>query len=71
MTIPRISLRRFPVRSFVRSYRKTRRGFHSVHRTNRELMAFIVVDGFTIQVRTGTAPIERIVAQAEQMPFYT
>jgi transposase-like protein len=56
-------------RAFQRFY-KTRGGFHSVRSAKRELMLFVVVYVFTIQVSTGIAPIERIVPQANQMPFY-
>lgn len=57
-------------RAFQRFY-KTRGGFHSIISAKRELMLFVVVYVFTIQVSTGIAPIERIVPQAKHMPFYT
>ena len=63
------SIERF-FRAFQRFY-KTRGGFHSVVSAKRELMLFIVVYVFTVQASTGTAPIERIVPQASQIPFYT
>jgi transposase-like protein len=56
-------------RAFQRFY-KTRGGFHSIMSARRELMLFVVVYVFTIQVSTGIAPIERIVPQAKHMPFY-
>jgi hypothetical protein len=56
-------------RAFQRFY-KTRRGFHSVISAKRELMLFVVVYVFTIQVGTGIAAIERIVPQAKHMPLY-
>lgn len=56
-------------RAFQRCY-KTRGGFHSVASAHRELMLFIVVYVFTIQVQSGMAPIERIVPEATHMPFY-
>jgi transposase-like protein len=56
-------------RAFQRFY-KTRGGFHSVRSAQRELMLFVVVYVFTQQTGTGLAPIERIVPQASQMPFY-
>jgi transposase-like protein len=56
-------------RAFQRFY-KTRGGFHSVVSAHRELMLFIGVSVFTIQVETGSAPIERIVPEANTMPFY-
>ena len=36
----------------------------------REVMVFVVGYVFTIQPGTGRAPIEQIVPQARQMPFY-
>ncbi len=33
-------------------------------------MVFVVVYVFTIQPGTGSAPIEQIVPEAKQMPFY-
>jgi len=62
------SIERF-FRAFQRFY-KTRSGFHSVHSAIRETMVFVVVYVFTIQPGTGTAPIETIVPEAKQMPFY-
>jgi transposase-like protein len=56
-------------RAFQRFY-KTRGGFHSIISAKRELMLFVVVYVFTIQVGTGIAPIERIVPQAKHMPLY-
>jgi len=63
------SIERF-FRAFQRFY-KTRGGFHSVRSAKRELMLFVVVYVFTKHTSTGMAPIERIVPQAKQMPFYT
>jgi transposase-like protein len=62
------SIERF-FRAFQRFY-KTRGGFHSVMSAKRELMLFVVVYVFTIQVGTGRAPIEKIVPQAKHMPLY-
>lgn len=62
------SIERF-FRAFQRFY-TTRSGFHSVHSAIRETMVFVVVYVFTIQPGTGTAPIEQIVPEANQMPFY-
>lgn len=56
-------------RAFQRFY-KTRGGFHSLISAKRELMLFIVVYVFTIQVGTGLAPIERIVPAAKHMPLH-
>jgi transposase-like protein len=56
-------------RAFQRFY-KTRGGFHSIISARRELMLFVLVYVFTIQVSTGIAPIERIVPQAKHMPLY-
>jgi len=56
-------------RAFQRFY-KTRGGFHSVISARRELMLFVVVYVFTQQAGSGQAPIEQIVPQAKDMPFY-
>ncbi len=56
-------------RAFQRFY-KTRGGFHSVISAQRELMLFVVVYVFTQQAESGQAPIEQIVPQAKDMPFY-
>lgn len=56
-------------RAFQRFY-QTRGGFHSVLSAKRELMLFLVMYVFTIQVGTGKAPIEHIVPDAPAMPFY-
>jgi transposase-like protein len=56
-------------RAFQRFY-KTRGGFHSIISARRELMLFVVVYVFTIQVSTSIAPLERIVPQAKHMPLY-
>lgn len=56
-------------RAFQRFY-KTRGGFHSVISAQRELMLFVVVYVFTQQADSGQAPIEQIVPQAKDMPFY-
>jgi hypothetical protein len=63
------SIERF-FRAFQRCY-KTRGGFHSVVSAKRELLLFVVGYVFTKQASTGPAPIERIVPQATQIPFYT
>jgi hypothetical protein len=62
------SIERF-FRAFQRVY-KTRGGFHSVVSAQREWMVFVVVYVFTMQANTGTAPIERILPQANQRPVY-
>jgi len=56
-------------RAFQRFY-TTRGGFHSVISAQRELMLFVVVYVFTQQAGSGQAPIEQIVPQAKDMPFY-
>ena len=56
-------------RAFQRFY-KTRGGFHSIISAQRELMLFVVVYVFTQQAESGQAPIEQIVPQAKDMPFY-
>ncbi len=56
-------------RAFQRFY-TTRGGFHSVISAPREFMLFVVVYVFTQQVDSGQAPIEQIVLQAKDMPFY-
>lgn len=56
-------------RAFVRFY-KTRCGFHSPTSAKRQIIFFIVVYLFTIQAESGKAPIERIIADANTMPFY-
>jgi transposase-like protein len=62
------SIERF-FRAFQRFY-KTRGGFHSVMSAQRQLMLFVVGYVFTVSPETGTAPIEQILPQAKQMPFY-
>ena len=62
------SIERF-FRAFQRFY-KTRGGFHSVTSAQRQLMLFVVGYVFTVSPETGTAPIEQILPQATQMPFY-
>jgi transposase-like protein len=56
-------------RAFVRFY-KTRCGFHSVRSAKREIIFFMVVYVFTIQAESGNAPIEKILPEANTMPFY-
>jgi len=56
-------------RAFSRFY-KTRCGFHSVKSAKREIIFFMVVYLFTIQSESGKAPIEKIVPEANTMPFY-
>lgn len=69
-TLPRTTNRieRF-FRAFERFY-TTRNGFQSVRSAKRELMLFVVGYVFTIQPSTGRAPIEQIVPQAKDMPFF-
>lgn len=62
------SIERF-FRAFQRFY-KTRGGFHSVMSAQRQLMLFVVGYVFTVSPETGTAPIEQILPEAKQMPFY-
>jgi transposase-like protein len=62
------SIERF-FRAFQRFY-KTRGGFHSVMSAQRQLMLFVVGYVFTVSSETGQAPIEQILPQATQMPFY-
>jgi transposase-like protein len=62
------SVERF-FRAFQRFY-KTRAGFHSVGSAIRETLVFVVVYVFTVQVSTGTAPIEQVLPEACHMPFY-
>jgi transposase-like protein len=56
-------------RAFTQFY-KTRCGFHSVSSAKREMIFFMVIYLFTIQVESGTAPIESILPEATTMPFY-
>lgn len=56
-------------RAFSRFY-KMRCGFHSVTSAKREIIFFMVVYLFTIQVESGKAPIEKILPEANTMPFY-
>lgn len=56
-------------REFNRFY-KTRCGFHSVKSAKREIIFFLVVYLFTIQPESGKAPIEKIIPEAKDMPFY-
>jgi transposase-like protein len=56
-------------RAFSRFY-KTRGGFHSVISAKREIIFFMVVYLFTIQAESGKAPIEKILPEANTMPFY-
>ena len=62
------SIERF-FRAFQRFY-KTRGGFYSIMSARRELMLFVVGYVFTVQPGTGRAPIEQIVPEVTQMPFY-
>lgn len=62
------SIERF-FRAFQRFY-KTRGGFYSVMSARRELMLFVVAYVCTVQPGTGKAPIEQIVPEMTQMPFY-
>jgi len=56
-------------RAFSQFY-KTRCGFHSVSSAKREIIFFMVIYLFTIQVESGKAPIESILPEATTMPFY-
>lgn len=56
-------------RAFQRFY-KTRGGFHSVISAKRALIFFMVSYLFTKQEKSGKAPIETIIPEAKQMPFY-
>lgn len=56
-------------RAFARFY-KTRGGFHSVASAKREIIFFMVTYLFTIQAESGKAPIEKILPEANTMPFY-
>jgi transposase-like protein len=56
-------------REFHRFY-KTRCGFHSVKSAKREIIFFLVMYLFTIQPESGTAPIEKIIPEANTMPLY-
>jgi len=56
-------------RAFARFY-KTRCGFHSVRSAKREIIFFMVVYLFTIHAESGNAPIEKILPEANTMPFY-
>lgn len=56
-------------RAFNRFY-KIRCGFFSVVSAKRELIFFLVMYLFVRQPETGKAPIETILPQAKEMPFY-
>jgi len=56
-------------RAFARFYRP-RCGFHSVASAKREIICFMVVYLFSIQAESGRAPIEKILPEANMMPFY-
>jgi hypothetical protein len=56
-------------RTFMRFY-KVRCGFHSVESARLELLLFLLVYVFTQRQKDGKAPIEAILPQAAQMPFY-
>jgi len=56
-------------RTFNRFY-KVRCGFHSVRSARLELMLFLLVYVFTQREKDGKAPIEAIMPQAAEMPFY-
>ena len=56
-------------RTFNRFY-KVRCGFHSVRSARLELMLFLLVYVFTQREKDGKAPIEAILPQAAEMPFY-
>lgn len=56
-------------RALTRFY-KMRCGFHSVKTAKREIIFFTEVYLFSIQAESGKAPIERIIPEANTMPFY-
>jgi transposase-like protein len=56
-------------RAFMRFY-KVRCGFFSVVSAKRELIFFLVMYLFVRQAETGKAPIETMVPQAKDMPFF-
>jgi transposase-like protein len=56
-------------RAFAQFY-KTRCGFHSVISAKREIIFFMVIYLFSIQAERGQAPIEKILPEANMMPFY-
>lgn len=49
---------------------KTRCGFHSMKSAKREIVFFMVVYVLTIYAESGKAPIEKILLEANTMPFY-
>ncbi len=62
-----------PIERFFRAFNrfyKTRGGFHSVESAKREIIVFLVVYLFTIQVESGKAPIEAIIPSATEMPLF-
>ena len=76
--LPTIGSRKYPsttnaierfFRAFNRFY-KPRCGFFSVVSAKKELIFFLLMYLFVVQAETGKAPIEAIVPQARQMPFY-
>ena len=56
-------------KQFERFY-KTRKGFTSVASATQQLMVFMVMYLFTIQAKSGQAPIEKNVPEAKRMPLY-
>jgi transposase-like protein len=76
--LPQVGSQRLPTttnaierffRAFNRFY-KVRCGFFSVVSAKRELLFFLVMYLFVRQPETGRAPIETILPQAVEMPFY-
>jgi transposase-like protein len=76
--LPQVGSQRLPTttnaierffRAFHRFY-KVRCGFFSVVSAKRELIFFLVMYLFVRQPETGKAPLETILPQAKQMPFY-
>ena len=76
--LPAIGSKKFPktnnaVERFFRNFNqlyKRRCGFFSVESTKRELICFLVMYLFVKQPCTGKAPIELILPQVRNMPFY-
>lgn len=76
--LPAIGSRRLPrtingIERFFRTFTpfyKGRCGVHSVRSAKGELLLFVLVSVFTQRDTDGVAPIEAIVPEARQMPFY-
>jgi len=56
-------------RAFARFY-KARNGFFSVRSTKRELIFFLVMYLFVQKPTSGQAPLEAIMPEVRNMPFY-